>query len=126
MKTQLIVLAIVAVLLPSFADDIQEAKEKEQATAATVEPVREKTVVKMMREEAEVKALAAAQTLLKDKPSHRQALRQDGPATLAGVPRQPTWYVGFMADNGLTGIGIRVTVDAVTGEAQAVVAQGGR
>jgi hypothetical protein len=31
-----------------------------------------------------------------------------------------------MADNGRTGIGIRVTVDAVTGEAQAVVAQGGR
>lgn len=106
-----------------------------------VEPVREKPVVvpiqrlpdspappmvKITREDAEAKALDAAQALLKDKPSHLRALRQDGPATLAGVPRQPTWYVGYMADNGRTGIGIRVTVDAVTGEAQAVVAQGGR
>jgi len=108
---------------------------------AAVEPVREKPVVqpvqrlpdnpapplvKVTREEAEAKALGAAQALLKDKPSHLRALRQDGPATLAGMPGQPTWSVGFMADNGRTGIGIRVTVDAVTGEAKAEVAQGGR
>lgn len=108
---------------------------------AAVEPAREKPVVKpiqrlpdspapplvkVTREEAEAKALGAAQALLKDKPSHLRALRQDGPATLAGMPGQPTWSVGFMADNGRTGIGIRVTVDAVTGEAKAEVAQGGR